>query len=72
MKLLTTRSVDYLQKPGHDFWKETELAAELFHFFGGALNTTKPQSSSIIFERKQTIDTADISETLQLTPKQSR
>ena len=47
MKLLTTRSVDYLQSPGYDFWKETltltfsnislwhcQLSASWFHYIG--------------------------------------
>ena len=48
MKLLTTRSVDYFNQPGHDFWKEALLSSFSNVIFGALSTTSRVLSNPII------------------------
>lgn len=50
MKLLRKSSLDYLEKPGYDFWKKTLLLSFLNVLFGTLSTISKVPSSSIIME----------------------
>lgn len=56
MKVLTTRSVGYLEKPGYDFWEERLLLSfsNICIYIYVFRNRSGMQSSSIIFKRWQT------------------
>ena len=60
MKLLTTRSVDYLMQQGYDFWKETLLLSFLKCIFGTVSTTFRAPFSPIIFEKRQKSHTKTI------------
>ena len=64
MKLVTKRSVDYLEEPDHDLWKEKLLLFKCV-FWHLKLSAFIP----IIFEKRQDISKAGISKTRQITPK---
>ena len=53
MKLLRTRSVDYFEQQGHDFWRETLLLSFSNAFFGGCEHHIRAQLRPIILERRQ-------------------
>ena len=52
MKLLTTRSVNYLVLQGYDFWKETFLLS----FSNVRFGAVRAPFSPIILERRQKSD----------------
>ena len=54
MKVLTTRSVNYLELRGHGFWKQTLLLSFLDVFFGAVSTTIRdPSFSPLILKRRQ-------------------
>ena len=54
MKVFTTRSVDYLNKPGHDFWKRRCWWVIQMYFFGTLSTTNCLLSSSFGLKRSHT------------------
>ena len=66
MKLLTVRSVDYLECPGHEFWKKDDG----FEFFFCCLEHHKLSANKFYYcQEKADISMAVIFKTWQLTPK---